>query len=1663
MSILRKPYEISVWDDVWNSESNKFVEKRIGIIGTNLMTTQNRALEPRLTRNINGTKKFSFKMYRRYKDSITGEEVINPYTEWLVSERKIKLKYGTITVLQEDGTAQEKDAWYDFIVKNIVEDSKTYLYTYELEDANVQELSKNGFGVILDADLENNTGTARELAETVLNETDWKVRSHKFVQTIEDELVYLKISSSEFNTNYVSTGCFEKVFDQTDYLSGITHSKSVLSNLKDEIVVLAFYTSCKDRPHRFQFILLGQGTAKNYNKGVVSRDGQRFITVENCQYFLTINDIKDYEEVDGFYLPKGWSLVKNETQRGAVDKTQYDTLISHLYRGKRYGFSQQTKYIPLLDKYCKKYIKSEEDGTEAEYWGYTEHSYISPILLQDVIANSDFKSTAGWTGTHTGKNSNRATIETVYGRFAADKKFHSISEDLKSNKFNDNIGNYKAYLKVVFPASNSEGPSLLINDGFYENRTLIKNIEKGEKWNLVMDWLDEGGSSINNFEYALREVKYDPENDNYEIDTAWTNWVKTTNNKLKLTIIQDKIPDAEFAKKKIKLVTKYTSNTELVCYLTKASLYKDVQDSSGKNMQPGELDTKGIVLTEYKYIKADSLEGATDIKKLVVYSADELNYKTYQPVYIDGAEKVRMVTIKESNYFNILQQIGETFEAWVDLQIERDKDGAVTNKFVWLKGYAGVGEINNACFRYGVNLEGIQRTHESKELVTKLIVKDNSNELAEDGYCSIAKASANLTKENYIYNFEYFHSNGMLDAKDYVDSLYYDVNSKTGVRQAGYDIAIDGKYPDIDTETPQNLQNYFNRINIINSQMRALIDTRVLLQTEYSSLVAQKVTQEELAEAANNSIEDVQKKFVDLVGFSIDELPKDGIDFTNSQIQDYLGEYAEYVTQLNNAREKLDGSTGLIEAEKAKKSEITALLTQEKLWRKRKAKLNQLFYSKYCRFIQEGTWISEDYVDDNKYYADAQSVMYNSCYPQVVYSINVVSLAGLPGYELFDFEVGDKTRAEDPKFFGSDSKIEVVVSEMTEALDDPSQNKITVQNFKSHYQDLFQKITATVQQTQYSTGSYEKAVALTEANASIKRQFLETALNDFGTKLNVAGQTTVTQDEHGITLTDSSTLDSMRLIGGAILMSKVDSKTGERSWKTGLTPEGIAADWIGAGIIDANEVRIMNKKDPLFRWDSYGLTAFWADWKKAGSDIITIDKADPKQFVRFDKFGIYGISSKSNLDGRTWKPSIEEDITKAATFSLTWKGLKVSGGVIRDDSGNHEVVALLGKQKDYIMRVIRKLEGNADDNTANEDIFTINPNGDVDIAGNLRAGYVGGWEIKQTSNNNGIYEGSLTYGDLGKANSFHMYSNGCLTTDASTSNTYFGQSDNKTWALGIGENFGVTTNGAIHATAGIFGPLQIYQGTISDKNSGNFIYSLKIGDNAVLGPGVLAFGTKGSGTDIQTEGSRTVITESYFSQHVMEGAQESYINIGKGKVQIDTRSKYGGHLTNEGVFYTIQGKFDKKTNMGMYVVDDRLYLRCSEEGPEINLSDLVFKGPYNIKMGSVVIGKIAQLGPVVYGYIESSKFTTYTDNTTLSIENNNPKISGPNISGYLRVAIGYDSGKKSCQMNISNNNGTIQLVLTEHWNYTSSLGNCDGYFCYSVGTHSIFDGIQDNL
>lgn len=149
------------------------------------MTSESRAREPKLITNINGTNKFSFNMYYNYIDTRTGEEVNNPYTKYLINERKIKVLW--------------KNKWYDFIIKQIKEDQVNHLFTYTCEDAFITELSRNGFNLTFATELENNIGTARELVEKTIEDTDWRFDeegSDTIYQKIEEPVYEVVVSNS---------------------------------------------------------------------------------------------------------------------------------------------------------------------------------------------------------------------------------------------------------------------------------------------------------------------------------------------------------------------------------------------------------------------------------------------------------------------------------------------------------------------------------------------------------------------------------------------------------------------------------------------------------------------------------------------------------------------------------------------------------------------------------------------------------------------------------------------------------------------------------------------------------------------------------------------------------------------------------------------------------------------------------------------------------------------------------------------------------------------------------------------------------------------------------------------------------------------------------------------------------------------------------------------------------------------------------------------------------------------------------------------------------------------------------------------------------------------------------------------------------------------------
>ena len=63
---MKSKYEISIWSDVFDEGKDRFVEEKEIVIGSDTMTSESRARDPKMVNNINGTNKFTFDLYYRY-------------------------------------------------------------------------------------------------------------------------------------------------------------------------------------------------------------------------------------------------------------------------------------------------------------------------------------------------------------------------------------------------------------------------------------------------------------------------------------------------------------------------------------------------------------------------------------------------------------------------------------------------------------------------------------------------------------------------------------------------------------------------------------------------------------------------------------------------------------------------------------------------------------------------------------------------------------------------------------------------------------------------------------------------------------------------------------------------------------------------------------------------------------------------------------------------------------------------------------------------------------------------------------------------------------------------------------------------------------------------------------------------------------------------------------------------------------------------------------------------------------------------------------------------------------------------------------------------------------------------------------------------------------
>lgn len=185
MAIQKRPYELSVWVEKLNGSNSKIEEKGV-IIGAHDMSYPGKATDIVLKREIKGTNTLTFQLLDRYFDSLKGEFVRNEFADLVAPETKLKLFY--------------KDRWFEFFVKKVDDKKqfKSYVKSFTCTDAFIDELSRNGYGITYDTELNNNVEEIGTFTEETLEDSIWQYHPENnwgdFTEYKEEKLYRIPIS-----------------------------------------------------------------------------------------------------------------------------------------------------------------------------------------------------------------------------------------------------------------------------------------------------------------------------------------------------------------------------------------------------------------------------------------------------------------------------------------------------------------------------------------------------------------------------------------------------------------------------------------------------------------------------------------------------------------------------------------------------------------------------------------------------------------------------------------------------------------------------------------------------------------------------------------------------------------------------------------------------------------------------------------------------------------------------------------------------------------------------------------------------------------------------------------------------------------------------------------------------------------------------------------------------------------------------------------------------------------------------------------------------------------------------------------------------------------------------------------------------------------------------
>ena len=1301
MAELLQEYELSVWEDV-NSGTGlgNFLEKKIAVIGSHNLHTPTKAYNVTLKENVNGEKTLTFSLPRAYRDK-NGELKDNPFLSFLTAERKLKLRDGAeYDFFDKDGNfvpskLEEEDTeerWTDYVIKTIDEDKESFVNNYTCKEVYVNELGKNGWSVILDSELKNNYGTLPELAERVLEGSGWTVDKDSYVpmEKIAEPLFWVRITGAPVEATSM-------VYKNVETISGYVYT--FYSQLQ---ATAEGAWRIKDGLDKVQILWNGGNSFENHqlddNRQIID-EVDKYNYLVNRELLATlewqptgvatdnVNAIQGgrivesiyshYEPVADKYVEE--YLIKDGADVGLSDSVSSDAPVYH-YTETEYLTSDMVKnYIVNASGYTALTgWKPDQNGPTIQTWAYNGENTAAPTdssidnSINYLVLPKSVKNGEVWGGTfiyNEGLKSNDFFLEPEK-KYIVRVKARLMREDTGATYYNHQAS---MRLRLCYKVNENSSGELMTNDIHFTQTEMY-----GESNELV------GYPKAPSQRPAAKESEVWVDNESYYCGLA--------------TIKAD---ISEVYGKQIRFYINDTTNRNnnngdgAAWHIEDIQLFDYVTDENGIPVYPGDIPTAKAIITDHFY--TIGLENGREI--VIPLSVNKDNYV---PRYNANYSAVRHIDVKESNYFNNVNSLAELFGTWVKFKVKHQKNGqlivknGMPEKTVKFTRFASENdEVNWAGFKYGINLKSIKRNVESTVIASKVIVKNNNNEFAPAGMSSIARAIDNPTGENVIYNFDYYVAHGLLDQSTVINDLYgttsahfgyyyklrelndklLPINEKLSEMQGALDNAKQLlEYSEVQYESASedyNMQyTYYEQDKVIYAG-----------SSDYDiKLAPRRKALGQLAAARNSAKKDIdiykaqiadyeqkiygqewQKDKAYAKGAVVKYITTSSANYWYKSTQDNnQGEIPSYVPSPNSGAtdkwELLDFK-GSLDSDTIDQLPISA---QADYWAEQKRQINNAFYRKYYRFIQEATWTDEKYMDDNLYYYDAVKVSAQNAWPKTKYTIGVIDVSGIERLAAYKFKVGQKSYVEDTEFFGYEyinvdgqqiktpKKKEVVISERSRNFDDPSKSTITIQTYKNQFEELFSKLTATTQSLQYASGEYQKAANAVEADGSIKIESLEQAFANNSFMLANASNQLVTWDSgRGIEVADAKNpLEITRITSGGIYVSN----DGGISWQLGLSAgRGINTRLLTAGVISTEHVNIRSKDGSnAFIWTEDGLTAF-------------APNGGGSKYVRFNDYGLFGTVKGIDLENAV-KNAVDFDNALAAiransTFSLTWDGL----------------------------------------------------------------------------------------------------------------------------------------------------------------------------------------------------------------------------------------------------------------------------------------------------------------------------------------------------------------------------------------------------------------------